>query len=187
MRTLIFDTSGPYATVAVAEDDALTAYASFRIKPLQHLHGMAQTVTAQLGMRVADAERIAVVTGPGSWTGLNIGVTAAKTLAQVLALPVVELGTLDALVADRRWVAGPVCALLDAKRANVYCGLYPTAEDGSVLLREGELEMLPIAELNARLAAGDGRPLVVEYGDTYRRDLESEHPRACVCRRGAAR
>lgn len=170
---LLLDTSGPYTTSAVAKDGQLLGAGSLREPPLTHLHGQVRGLLGGLGLQVSDLGRIAVVTGPGSWTGLNIGVTAAKTLAQVLAAPVVELSSLDALVADLVWPAGPVVALLDAKRGNVYRAVYGTGEDGRPAVGRAETEVVPFEELAAELERGPATPLVVEYGDAFRERLES--------------
>ena len=171
MKTLILDTSGSHTTAAVAEDGTLLGHVSERVQPLTHLHERIRGLLAGLGLRVSDLRRIAVVTGPGSWTGLNIGVTAAKTLAQVLTVPVVELSSLDALAADLSWPAGPVVALLDAKRGNVYRRVYETGDDGRPVLGEGEAEVVGFEEVAAELAAAPGEPLVVEYGTVFRERL----------------
>ena len=171
MRTLIFDTSGSHTTAAVAEDGTLLGHVSERVQPLTQLHERIRGLLAGLGLRVSDLERIAVVTGPGSWTGLNIGVTAAKTLAQVLAAPVVALSSLDAVAADLDSPGGPVVALLDAKRGNVYRRVYETGDDGRPVLGEGEAEVAAFEDVAAELAAAPGEPLVVEYGTVFRGHL----------------
>ncbi len=188
MRTLVLDTSGLFTTVVVVEDDERIAAASLKIQPLSHLHATIREVLARIDVELSGVDRVAVVTGPGSWTGLNIGVTAAKTLAQVLALPLIELTSLDALVAMERWLAGDVYGILDAKRSNVYCGVYGTGEHGTVVLEApshfsppggARLELLSFAELRERLEATGGRPLVVEYGDRFRGEIERDLPRVC--------
>ena len=180
MRTLVLDTSGRFTTVVVVQGGETAAVASLALQPLAHLHATIREVLARLGLALSDVDRLAVVTGPGSWTGLNIGVTAAKTLAQVLELPLVELASLDALVAVERWLAGPVYAVLDAKRGNIYCGVYATDERGAPLLADSRLELLPFAELCDRLTGAGGRPLVVEYGAFYGPKIEHDLPRVCV-------
>ncbi|HSL83839.1 MAG TPA: tRNA (adenosine(37)-N6)-threonylcarbamoyltransferase complex dimerization subunit type 1 TsaB [Thermoanaerobaculia bacterium] len=172
-RTLLLDTSGPYTTAAVAEGGTLLEASSVREPPLTHLHEGVRGLMAGLGLRVADLARIAVVTGPGSWTGLNIGVTAAKTLAQVLGVPLVPLSSLDALVADLEWTEGPVVALLDAKRGNVYRAAYEAGEDGRPRLPGPETEVVPVPERGAAIRAAPGAPLAVEYGAAFRERLEA--------------
>lgn len=180
MRTLILDTSGAYTTVAVAQDEAILGYAALKTQPLSHLHEQIRTMNRQLDLTMETFEQIGVVTGPGSWTGLNIGVTAAKTLAQVLDVPVVTLPTLDALVAARRWTTGRVCALLNAKRENVYCCWYPTDATGTIRLAEGHAEVMPFSAWADALTHETGTPLVVEYGHAYQDRLEQHRPAVCI-------
>ena len=180
MRTLILDTSGTYTTVAVAQNEAMLGYTALKTQPLAHLHEQIRTMNRQLDLALDAFEQIGVVIGPGSWTGLNIGVTAAKTLAQVLEVPVVALPTLDALVAARRWTTGRVCALLNAKRENVYCCWYPTDATGTVRLADGHAQVMPFRAWTDALAHETGTPLVVEYGRAYRQRLEQHQPAVCI-------
>lgn len=171
MTTLILDTSGTHTTAAVVSAGGLVGYSTQRVQPLTHLHLQARALLGGLGLEVSAVQRVAVVTGPGSWTGLNIGVTAAKTLAQVLAAPVVELSSLDAVAADLVWPAGPVVVILDAKRGNVYRAVLRAGEDGRPVLGEGEAEVAAFEEVAAELATAPGEPLVVEYGTAFRERL----------------
>lgn len=176
--TLLLDTSGPYTTAAVADAGELLGASTVREPPLTHLHEAVRGLLAGLGLRVSDLARIAVVTGPGSWTGLNIGVTAAKTLAQVLAVPLVPLSSLDALVADLEWTEGPVVALLDAKRGNVYRAVYEAGADGRPRPTGAEIDVVAFEELAAELEGATGTPLVAEYGEVFRERLEALGGRA---------
>lgn len=177
--TLLLDTSGSHTTVVVAAGEELLGTSTLRMPPLTHLHGQVRSQLEGLGLRAVDLGRIAVVTGPGSWTGLNIGVTAAKTLAQVLEAPLVGLSALEALVADLVLPvgpvgpAGPVVALLDAKRGNVYRVSYEVGDDGRPALGRAEAEVVAFEELAAELEGAPETPLVVEYGDAFRERLET--------------
>ena len=177
MHTLILDTTGSYSTLAVARESTLVGYSTMKAQPLTHLHEEIRHMTAKLSIGMDSIALVGVVTGPGSWTGLNIGVTAAKTLAQVLGAGVVGLSTLDVLVAAERWSAGPVSALLDAKRGNVYCATYPTGEAGRVDLAQGRRQVLSFADWCESL--GEGPALVVEYGKVFRDRIAERVPAAC--------
>ncbi|WP_167630522.1 tRNA (adenosine(37)-N6)-threonylcarbamoyltransferase complex dimerization subunit type 1 TsaB [Listeria valentina] len=75
--------------------------------------------------------KIAVSRGPGSFTGLRIGVTTAKTLAYELEIPLVGISSLQVLAQNASFFEGPIIALMDARRNNVYAGVYE--------VRKGEL------------------------------------------------
>lgn len=174
MRALVLDTSGHYSTAVVVEGGEAVASTSVKIQPLSHLHSVVRELLARARLDLAAIDRLAVVSGPGSWTGLNIGVTAAKTLAQVLSLPLTELASLDALVSSERWRNGPVYGLLDAKRSRVYSSTYTTALSGEVVLEDSRLELMSYDDFKSRLEAEEGTPLVVEYGAFYRPRLQDE-------------
>ncbi len=76
------------------------------------------------GWSPKDLEGLAVSIGPGSFTGLRVGVATVKGLALALDLPVAPVPTLDALAATLPFAAAPVCPLLDARKGEVYCSLY---------------------------------------------------------------
>ena len=105
---------------------------------------------ADAGIGFDVVERIGVTLGPGSFTGLRVGLAFALGLGEALDRPVVGVSALDALAAS---VAsdGPVAALIDARRDQVYARLF---RDGAA---EGEAEALSLTEAAERLADGDWR------------------------------
>ncbi|MET0851218.1 MAG: tRNA (adenosine(37)-N6)-threonylcarbamoyltransferase complex dimerization subunit type 1 TsaB [Candidatus Rokuibacteriota bacterium] len=127
------------------------------------------------GWTVKDLEGLAVSVGPGSFTGLRVGIATAKGLAVTLGLPVAPVPTLDALAAILPFADAPVCPLLDARKGEVYCCLYRWRRDRMV--REWEYEALPPEIAAARLpepviVLGDGvtscRPYLESRGDSVR-------------------
>ncbi|MCL4439329.1 MAG: tRNA (adenosine(37)-N6)-threonylcarbamoyltransferase complex dimerization subunit type 1 TsaB, partial [Firmicutes bacterium] len=112
---------------------------------------------------------VAVSSGPGSFTGLRIGMSTAKTLAQVWGVPVVGVGTLDALAHPLKGLANLVCPILNARKNEVYAAVYDGA-DGDMKNLTGSLAINPV-ELAGVLARWGDRPVtflgdgVSEYRD----------------------
>jgi tRNA threonylcarbamoyladenosine biosynthesis protein TsaB len=101
------------------------------------------------GKEAADLTAVAVSTGPGNFTGLRIGLATAKTLAWSLRCPLVPVPTLEALAARFPCHPQPVGVIMDAKRGEVFWGLFRCPADRPQAL-EGPLR-LPVGELPARL------------------------------------
>jgi tRNA threonylcarbamoyladenosine biosynthesis protein TsaB len=117
------------------------------------------TVMADAGWTPGGLQGLAVAVGPGSFTGLRVGVSTVKGLAWALDLPVAAIPTLDAMAAAVPWAALPVCPVLHARRNEVYAALYRW--DGEDFGRESDYMALAPAQLAERLAEptlllGDG-------------------------------
>lgn len=111
------------------------------------------------GWTVRDLEGLAVSIGPGSFTGLRVGLATIKGLALALSLPVAPVPTLDALASTLPFADAPVCPLLDARKGEVYLSLYRW-RDGR-MTRQWDYLALPPEAAAARLTApvivlGDG-------------------------------
>ncbi|MCY3487756.1 MAG: tRNA (adenosine(37)-N6)-threonylcarbamoyltransferase complex dimerization subunit type 1 TsaB [Bacteroidetes bacterium] len=158
MRTLVLDTSGPFTTVLITEDYQLSTSHILRDRPAEHLHEQIHASLENLCITPQDLSQIAVVIGPGSWTGLNIGVTAAKTLAQILETPLIPIYTLDALAAS---CAKPSWTLMNAGRNQCYYARYSTSDSQ-------EMAVDPIDTVIQQILADSNSVYVVEYGDTFK-------------------
>ena len=125
MRILAIDTTLEACSAAVVDGDRVLAS---RSEPMQRGHQerlgplVAQTMRAA-GIAFADLERIGVTTGPGSFTGLRVGLAFAKGLALALGLPCVGVGALEALAASAPG-GGDVAAVADARRGQIYLQLF---------------------------------------------------------------
>ena len=171
MPTLVIDTSGAFSTIVVIKRGKIAGLSRLHAQPATYLHEQINVLLKDLHVSFAELTDIACLIGPGGWTGLNIGVTAAKTIAQVLGIPLVPVSTLDALVADRSWNEGPVCGLLGAGRRRAYWAWYNTGTNGLVALPSGRSRVAEFAEWLSDLGSKSGRPLVIEYGRSLQDQL----------------
>lgn len=126
MKILGIDSSGNVASVSLLSDGVLMGEYSINNK-LTHSQTLLPMVDAMLqtaGVEPEELDAIAISAGPGSFTGLRIGAATAKGLAQALEIPVVKVPTLAALAYNLAGVSGLVCPVMDARRGQVYAGVY---------------------------------------------------------------
>jgi tRNA threonylcarbamoyladenosine biosynthesis protein TsaB len=131
MRILALDTTGQGCSVAVAENGKLLAEVDFQKKEThsRHIMGLIDAVLKVSDLTIHDIDGYAVSRGPGSFTGLRIGLSTIKGLAMVTEKPVVGVSSLDALAMNVPFVDRPVCALIDARKNEAYMARY-RFEDG---------------------------------------------------------
>lgn len=126
MAILGFDTSTTVCTVAVATEEKLLAEHTVNVRKT-HSESLMPAIAAVLEsaeLELADCTAVAVVEGPGSFTGLRIGLATAKGLALSSGLPLIAVSALDVLAANVVFSSVPVAALLPAQRGEVYAGIY---------------------------------------------------------------
>jgi len=171
MRVLAVDTSTLAGGVALVEDDRIVGQYVLDIRVTHSERVMVALDRVLEGARwtLGDLEGLAVAVGPGSFTGLRIGISTVKGLALALGLPVVPVPTLDALAASLPFAALPVCPVLDARRGEVYASRYRWQEHGMV--RDWDYLAIPPEELAARL----DEPVIV-LGDAAT-SIRSPHAR----------
>lgn len=126
MKILALDSSGIVASVAVVEDDTLLAEYTVNYKKThsQTLLPMLDEVVKMTELDLGTIDAIAVAAGPGSFTGLRIGSATAKGLGLALDKPLVAVPTVEALAYNLYDVRGLVCPIMDARRSQVYTGIY---------------------------------------------------------------
>lgn len=131
MKILALDSSGMTASVAVVEDDKLTAEYSINYKKThsQTLVPMLDAVKQMTELDLATVDAIAIAAGPGSFTGLRIGSATAKGLGLVLGKPIVPVPTVDGLAYQMYGTEKLICPIMDARRNQVYTGLYEFRKD----------------------------------------------------------
>ena len=167
MRLLAVDSSGLVASVAIMTEDTLIAEYSVNHKKThsQTLMPMLDEIVRMTESRLCDFNYLAVAGGPGSFTGLRIGSATVKGLGLALNIPVVSVPTLEALamnICDTEYL---VCPLMDARRSQVYTGIYHF-EDGRMQVDMGQIPMdihdlmQKIKKYNRKVVfLGDGVPV----------------------------
>ena len=126
MLILAFETSAKAASVALLEDGKLLgeSYQNTGLTHSQTLMVMAEQLLSQCGKTVADVTAAAVAAGPGSFTGVRIGVAAAKGFAWGREIPCFGVSTLEAMALSLGAYQGYVCPCMDARRSQVYNALF---------------------------------------------------------------
>ena len=126
MLILAFETSAKAASVALMDGTKLLgeSYQNTGLTHSQTLMVMAEDVLKQCGKSARDVEAVAVAEGPGSFTGVRIGVAAAKGYAWGKEIPCYGVSTLEAMAAQLGAWQGYVCSVMDARRSQVYHALF---------------------------------------------------------------
>ncbi len=132
MKVIALDSSGLVASAAVAEDDILIAEYNIQYKKThsQTLLPMLDAIRQMTELDLTTVDAIALAAGPGSFTGLRIGSATAKGLGFALDKPLVEIPTADGLAYNLYGTANIVCPLMDARRNQVYTGIYQFIKTG---------------------------------------------------------
>ena len=164
MLILAFETSAKSCSAAIHDGQKLLAE-SVQNSGLTHsqtLMVMARDLLKVCGRSAADVTHLAVAAGPGSFTGVRIGVSAAKGFAWGAGLPVYGVSTLEAMALWLGIMDGHVCCCMDARRNQVYNAVF-LAENGA-LTRVCEDRAIALADLKEELAHIDGPIYLVGDG-----------------------
>ena len=164
MLILAFETSAKAASVALLENGKLLgeSYQNTGLTHSQTLMVMAEDTLKQCGKTAAEVEAVAVAAGPGSFTGVRIGVAAAKGFAWGKELSCYGVSTLEAMAESLNVYSGYVCPCMDARRSQVYNALF-LAEDGK-LTRISDDRAIALADLKTDLEHLDGPIYLVGDG-----------------------
>ena len=163
---LAFETSAKAASVALFDGDKLLfeSYQNTGLTHSQTLMLMAEDLLKNAGVAVSDLDAVAVAAGPGSFTGVRIGVSAAKGLSWGQEIPCYGVSTLEAMALGLGVHNGYILPTMDARRAQVYTALF-LAENG-VISRLFEDSAIALSELKEKLPkdmpiflVGDGSTL----------------------------
>ena len=179
MRVLGIESSSLVASVALVTDDILTAEytVDFKKTHSQPLLPMLDEIVKLLELDMDTIDAIAVAGGPGSFTGLRIGAATAKGLGLALKKPLVHVPTVDAMAYNMWGAEGLICPIMDAKRSQVYTGLYHTRDGLEVVMEQQPMDMRELAGLlnkkgERTIFLGDGVPV---YKDIIREMLTVPH------------
>ncbi len=161
MTLLGIDTSGKTASVALCTEDKVlaqtTVYTS--LTHSQVILPICNDVLKNAGMGLSDIDGIAVVMGPGSYTGLRIGIAAVKAICFAQNKPCIGISTLEGLANNVSLHKGVICAVMAARLDLVYCALFES--DGCKVNRLNNDEILAIDDLKQRLEKYEGTIVVV--------------------------
>ena len=177
MLLLAFETSAKSCSAALHDGRGLLAesYQNSGLTHSQTLMVMAEDLLKVCGKSAADVTHLAVAAGPGSFTGVRIGVSAAKGFAWGAELPVYGVSTLEAMALGLGVMDGHICCCMDARRKQVYNALF-LAENGH-LTRVCEDRAISLEELQEELLSIDGPVYLVGDGaELTMRTLGAEIP-----------
>ena len=173
MKVIAIDSSGLMASAAIVEDDTLVAEYNVQYKKThsQTLLPMLDELKKMVELDLKTVDAIALAAGPGSFTGLRIGSATAKGLAQAWGKPIVPVPTTAGLAYNLFGATGLICPIMDARRNQVYNGLYTF--EGEKLVTVCEQRALSVEELAEELNARGSEVLFLGDGvDVYRTLLE---------------
>jgi tRNA threonylcarbamoyladenosine biosynthesis protein TsaB len=168
------ETSTPQTSVAIGGEQGILAQMSVSGRSRQEAAAPAlQQLLRWSGTELDRVGGVAVGIGPGLFTGLRVGVATAKTLAQVLAVPIVGLTSLDVLAFAVRHTPRRICAVIDGRRGEVFWSLYEPVPGG--VLRATDHAVARPDHLVAELLTVTGDVLLVGDGAIlYRYEIERE-------------
>ncbi len=181
MRILAIDTSAPTATICLTEDTICRG--AYTIQTNAHsttILTMLESLLASLRLTVADCDLLAVAAGPGSFTGIRIGVSTIKGLAFSSGIPCVGVSSLAAIAYGMTGMNGILCPVINARRDHVYTALFRAVPD-KLPERMTEDMQISVEELLTRIAqweepvytSGDGYMMVHRAGEKKPTNLYS--------------
>ena len=177
MLILAFETSAKAASVALTENGKLLgeSYQNTGLTHSQTLMVMAEDLLKQCGKTVNDLTAVAVAEGPGSFTGVRIGVAAAKGFAWGREIPCYGVSTLEAMALSLGVYQGYVCPVMDARRSQVYNALFYV--NCGRLERIKEDRAIALSDLAQELKTLEGPIFLVGDGSTLtHKTLSGEIP-----------
>lgn len=144
MKALAIDTSNLVMGVSVVEDGKVLGEIITNLKKNHSIRLMPAIadLLKEVNVKPKELDRIIVAKGPGSYTGVRIGVTTAKSLAWSLNIPIVGISSLEVLAQNGRYYNGVISPFFDARRGQVFTGLYGTKDGNFVNIKPDKLILL---------------------------------------------
>lgn len=180
MLILAIDSSTPVASVALANSTGIVAeyFLNTGYTHSEKLMPMIDNMMKEARVGIEQLEGIVVAKGPGSFTGLRIGMATAKTIAQVRHIPILGINTLEGLAYNCLPFSGIICPLLNARKQEVYTALFES--DSKKLKQIGEYTALSPKDLAEKINSfakpvmlvGDG---VLEYQSFWQEELKGNY------------
>lgn len=152
MLVLAIETSGPLGSVAVSESDRVLAEHSLELgkKHAQSLIPTIRNALTECGKSARDVGLVAASIGPGSYTGLRVGVVCAKSFAYAVGCPLAAVDTLQAIACNTPLEISDVNVIADAQRGDLFTGHYER-DANRQWVRAGEIEVIRVEEWAAGL------------------------------------
>ena len=193
MKILGIESASMTASAAVLEDDHLTAEYTIDYKKThsQTLLPMIAEIRDMIQLDLDTLDAIAVSGGPGSFTGLRIGSATAKGLGLALDKKLIHVPTLDAMAYQIFGTPGLICALMDARKENVFAGIYRNQEKFEIVKPACHINIHELAALLNKLdepviLTGDGADAyLMQLREDSRVSLRRAPAFACRARAGA--
>lgn len=164
MKIIAIDASGIAGSVAYMKDGQLVGeyYICDKLTHSETIMPMMEHLKGLIGIDLSEIDAIAVTSGPGSFTGLRIGVATAKAMALALNVPIIGVPTLDVIAHNMVFTQDLICPIMDARRNQVYTSIYKWKEE--VLERICEHEAMDMQELLDRFETLKGDIIFVGDG-----------------------
>lgn len=144
MKALAIDTSNLVMGVSVIVDDRIVGELTTNMKKNHSVRLMPaiENLLQEVDVKPNELDKIIVAKGPGSYTGVRIGVSVAKTMAWALNIPITGVSSLEAVARNGKYFDGLVCPLFDGRRGQIYTGLYGNIDGVFQMVQEERIIQL---------------------------------------------
>lgn len=168
MKLLAIDTSTILGGAAVIEDDNLIAETRMNVKIThsERIMGEIDYIVKRSGLKIDDIDVFAIAIGPGSFTGLRVGLSTIKGLVYAAGKRLVSVSTLHALAYAMPFSKYQVCTLLDARKKEVYAGIFKWTNNGFIKVMNEQIIKIDnlLSVINeSTIFSGEGAMLYKEY------------------------